>query len=157
MELSCKCIDEVVNAVLVALAGEVEEAVQGEALERAVLDLLPHLVIDDVELGEQRPVGYVGIEALRVDPGRRVLDKPLDHLDVRHFFAVVHRIDLVLPAVGQELLRHFADRVGVEDQVVFGHFAGLGVNVAAVDREVGAHNDAANQPLFLVGHGEALG
>ena len=123
--------------------GEFERALQGEPPVGPVLDLLPHLVIEDVELGEKGTVRDV-LEPGRGNPRPGVLDEVLDHPHLVHVFVVVHLVHLVLPGFGQVLLGHHADGVGAEDDEI------LIVPVPAEDGIVGPHHHAPDDALFLV-------
>ena len=128
------------------LRHQVEDALQGEALVGPFLDGLPYFLVLHMELREQTASGY-SLEALRLQA--LALDEVLDHLHPFHIAPVlVHEGNDVLAVLGQVLLRHRADGVGLVDDVVF-----EAVRVAAVDGEVGTHNHAKHQVLVLVLHG----
>ena len=141
----------VVDPATVLLRFQVEDALQGETLERAVLDLRPDLVVEDVELGKQAAVCDV-VEASRGDALVGVLDEELHHLHTLHLAAVnVHEVDLVLPAFGQILLRHLADGVGLEYHVEL--VVGRAV---PQDREIRTHHHTVHKAFFLVLDAEHL-
>ena len=145
--MAVQVVHDFFNGFLVPFRGEVEVTLQGETLVGAVLDRLPYFVIEDVELGEKGSVRDV------VEPGHGhavALDEILDHLHPVHIGGV-HRGDLVLEAVGQVLLRHPADGLGLVDDIILAE-----PFVPAVDGKVGPHHNTPDEPLFLVHHGVRL-
>ena len=129
------------------LRDKLKDALEGEALEGARLDLLPHVIIRDVILREEGAVLDIR-EPLRSDAGGAVLDEPLHHAHAINIRVIlVHEVDVVLSTLGQVFLRHNADGVSVIDYVVLAE-----VVITAEDGEVGPHDHAAHQPLLLVLH-----
>ena len=130
----------------VLLRHKVKDTLQGETLVRACLDLRPYLIIEDVELPEERAVRTL-IKAFHGDPV--TLDEVLHHLDTFHIRPLfVHEVDRVLPALKEVLLRHLADGVSLVDDVELAH-----LRVNAVDGEVRPHDAASHKPLLLIGDG----
>ena len=103
-----------------------------------------------MELGEEAAVGDV-LEAGRGHALRRVLQERLHHLHALDLVPVVHEVDVILPPLGEVLLRHAADRLRLVDDVI-----AAVVFVVAVDGEVGAHDDAEDKVSVLVRDGVAL-
>ena len=101
-------------------------------------------------LGKEAPVRDV-VEACGSDAGGAVLDEPLHQVDASDVVAVVHDVHAVGAALGEVLLRHFADGVCGEDDVVVAQHG-----IGAEHREVGTGHDAERQALLLVLDGETL-
>ena len=72
-------------------------------------------------------------------------------MDTSDVVAVVHEVHAVGASLGEVLLRHFADGVGGEDDVVVSVH-----RIVTEDWEVRAGHDAEGEALVLVLYGEAL-
>ena len=70
-------------------------------------------------------------------------------MDAAHVVAVVHLVHAVGTALGEVLLRHLADALRREDDVVVAQHG-----VGAEDGEVRAGHDAEDEALLLALHGE---
>ena len=145
-KLSLEVFHDLVNLIRIGLRNEVEVSLQGESPVSTRLDLLPNLIVGDVEFSEERAVRNV-IEAVNGHPVS--LDEALHHLHSLHITPVlVVKVDIVLPGFGKVFLRHLPDGVRLVDDVVFAHPL-----IPAVDGEVRPHHHTPDKPLLLIRHG----
>ena len=100
-----------------------------------------------MELPEQAAVLNL-LKARRGYAALRVLDKPLHQVHavhIRSFFVL--EVYIVLPPFGKVFLCHFADGVGIVQDIILARLLGV-----AVYGEISPHNHAINEPPVLVLH-----
>ena len=97
IEFALKRIHNGLNPLLILFRHKVKDTLKRITLECSILNLFPHIIIDNVEFSEQRTICNL-LKPCRIDSIGRILDEILHHLHTIHIgVLLMHKVDIVLP------------------------------------------------------------